>query len=64
MEWGTGPVIWTIVDFGFAICFQAGRERSEGVLNEVIGEQERGDYALIAWIRGPMPRMFMTRVRL
>ncbi len=39
-------------------------ERSERVLSEVIGEQERGIYALIAAISGSMPRMFMTRVRL
>jgi hypothetical protein len=39
-------------------------ERSERVLIEAIGEQERGIYALIAMISGSMPKIFMTRVRL
>ena len=39
------------------------RERCERLIG-AIGEGECGDYALIAASRGPMPKMFMTRVRL
>ena len=62
--WWIGAVIWTIADFGRVIDPLAATERFERDLSEVIGARDRGDYALIAAIRGPMPRMFMTRVRL
>ena len=64
MVWRTVAVIWAIADFRLVICPLATSRRSERVLIEVIGEQERGDYALIAAISGAMPMMFMTRVRL
>ena len=57
-------VIWAIAGFLLAIGPVTTGERSERVLSEVVGEQERGDYALIAAISGSMPKMFMTRVRL
>ena len=59
-----GTVIWTIAGFRLVIDPVTTTERSERVLSEVIGEQGRGIYALIASIRGPMPMMFITRVRL
>ena len=60
----SGAVVWAISDFGVVVGPLATSERSDRVLAEVIGEQERGIYALIAAISGPMPRMFITRVRL
>ncbi len=60
----TGAVIWAIAGFRLVIDPVTTRGRSERVLSEVIGDQERRIYALIAWIRGPMPMMFITRVRL
>ena len=59
-----GSVIWTIAGFRLAIDPVTTTERFERVVSEVIGEQERGDYAPIASISGSMPMMFMTRVRL
>ncbi len=57
-------MIWTIAGFRLVIYPVITRERSERVVSEVIGEQERRIYALIASISGSMPMMFMTRVRL
>ncbi len=60
----TGAVIRVVAGFRLAIGPVTTGERSERVLSEVVGEQERRIYALIAWISGPMPMMFITRVRL
>ena len=57
-------MIWTIAGFRLVIDPVITRERSERVVSEVIGEQERRIYALIASISGSMPMMFITRVRL
>ncbi len=57
-------MIWTIAGFRLVIDPVITRERSERVVSEVIGEQERRIYALIASISGSMPMIFMTRVRL
>ena len=59
-----GLVIWAIAGFRLVIDPVTTRGRSERVLSEVIGDRERRIYALIAWISGPMPMMFITRVRL
>ena len=60
-----GLVIWAIAGFRFVTDPVTTRGRSERVLSEgCLAERERGIYALIAWIRGPMPMMFITRVRL
>jgi hypothetical protein len=60
----TGAVIWAIAGFRPVTDPVTTRGRSERVLSEVIGDRERRIYALIAWISGPMPMMFITRVRL
>ncbi len=60
-----GTVIWAIAGFRFVIDPVTTRERSEKVLSEgYLANGNEGSQALIAWIRGPMPMMFMTRVRL
>ncbi len=59
-----GAVVWTIAGFRLVTGPVTTRERSKRVLSEVIGDRERGIYALIASISGSMPKMFMTRVRL
>ena len=60
----TGAVIWAIAGFRLVIDPVSTAEGSERVMSEVIGDQERRIYALIASISGSMPMMFMTRVRL
>ncbi len=59
-----GTVIWTIAGFRLVIDPVTTRERFERAVSEVIGEQERGIYALMALSSGAMPKIFMTRVRL
>ncbi len=59
-----GTVIWTIAGFRFVTGPVTTRGRSERVLSEVVGDYDRGFYALIALISGSMPKIFMTRVGL
>ena len=46
MVWRAGAVIWTIAGCRLVIDPVITRERSERVVSEVIGEQERRIYAL------------------
>jgi hypothetical protein len=60
-----GAVIWAIAGFRLVTDPLTTRGRSERVLSEgYLANGNEGPQALIAWIRGPMPMMFITRVRL
>jgi hypothetical protein len=60
-DWGSD---WAIAGFRHVTDPPTTIESSERIVSEVIGDQERRVYALIASISGSMPMMFITRVRL